>query len=75
MWKTSSTKLYERFENGKVVGFNDNLFKLLLKFFLIEPSNRNGINLSPNIDSYPPPEDIAKRKIYTYVEEPIKYEE
>ncbi|KAL4228071.1 Mitochondrial 28S ribosomal protein S30 (PDCD9) [Mactra antiquata] len=74
LWKTKSMKLFEKYENGKVVGFNDELFTMLLKFLLIEPSDRNGIDLSPNIDSYPEKQEIDDVKFDVFVEKPIIYE-
>lgn len=37
MWGTESLKLYDRVEDGKVVGLNDGVIKLLVQFLINQP--------------------------------------
>jgi len=37
--------LYEGIENGKVQDFNDSVFETLLKFFMLAPSDMDGVEL------------------------------
>lgn len=37
MWGTESLKLYDRVEDGKVLGLNDGVIKLLVQFLLNQP--------------------------------------
>ncbi|XP_060576167.1 large ribosomal subunit protein mL65-like [Ruditapes philippinarum] len=74
-WATESEKLYEEYKDGELVGFNDNLLKQILKMFLIQPCDRNGIDLAPNLtDHKPSPLDIPGKIIYRTVEEDFKYD-
>jgi small subunit ribosomal protein S30 len=74
-WATESEKLYEEYKDGELVGFNDNLLKQILKMFLIQPCDRNGIDLAPNLtDHKPTPLDIPGKIIYRTVEEDFKYD-
>ncbi|WAQ97780.1 RT30-like protein [Mya arenaria] len=38
-------ELYKDFEHGRVVGFNDNVLKTLLKYFLVKPTDLDGAEL------------------------------
>lgn len=37
LWGTESLKLYDRVEDGKVVGLNDSVIKLLVQFLINQP--------------------------------------
>lgn len=37
IWGTESLKLYDRVEDGKVVGLNDGVIKLLVQFLINQP--------------------------------------
>lgn len=46
-WASGSQKLYEEVKEGKVVGLNDEVVKMLVKLYLNEPQDRLGVNLRP----------------------------
>ncbi|CAH1993471.1 unnamed protein product [Acanthoscelides obtectus] len=46
-WGTDEMKLYEGVSGGKVLGFNEEVLKTLLKFYVNEPRERLGVNLTP----------------------------
>lgn len=50
-WATSELKLFEKFENGKLEGFNPDVFKMLLKFYANLPVERENLNLRPFLNS------------------------
>ncbi|CAG9818018.1 unnamed protein product [Phaedon cochleariae] len=49
-WGTEELNLYDRVENGKLEGFNDQVLELLLKFYCNVPESRLGINLTPYLN-------------------------
>ncbi|XP_046412367.1 39S ribosomal protein S30, mitochondrial [Neodiprion fabricii] len=46
-WKTGPLKLFETIADGKLVGFNDDVLKELIKFYGNTPQKRNGVNMTP----------------------------
>lgn len=46
-WTTGSLKLFEKIEDGKLVGFNDDVMKELIKFYVNAPQKRDGVNMKP----------------------------
>ncbi|CAG5100557.1 Similar to MRPS30: 39S ribosomal protein S30 [Cotesia congregata] len=46
-WITDPIKLYEKIENNKLVGFNDEVIRNLIKFYINVPHERVGINMKP----------------------------
>ncbi|GLG96810.1 Uncharacterized protein GBIM_03711 [Gryllus bimaculatus] len=46
-WGTKKLKLFDKIENGKVVGFNEEVLKILLYFYLNVPHVRSGVELKP----------------------------
>ncbi|KAF4532271.1 hypothetical protein B566_EDAN007243 [Ephemera danica] len=50
-WGTPSLRLFEKLEDGKLIGFNDEVLMTLLKMFLIPPEERKGIELRPYLDA------------------------
>ncbi|CAH0553313.1 unnamed protein product [Brassicogethes aeneus] len=46
-WATPELKLYDNINNGKVEGFNDDVLKVLLKFYGNKPEKRLGLNMTP----------------------------
>lgn len=46
-WATSELKLFENVENGKIVGFNPDVLKNILKFYANTPQERKGVNMTP----------------------------
>lgn len=46
-WVLPEQKLYEKVENGKLIGFNDDTLKKLLKIYVNVPEERLGVNLRP----------------------------
>ncbi|XP_046752870.1 39S ribosomal protein S30, mitochondrial [Diprion similis] len=46
-WKTGPLKLFETITDGKLVGFNDDVLKELIKFYGNTPQKRNGVNMTP----------------------------
>lgn len=74
-WVSQTQPLYDKYENGQLIGFNDNVLKQLLQFFLIEPSNRNSENLSPNLKMWPEKTfDIPEREVLVTVEHELVYD-
>lgn len=50
-WATPELKLYEKVENGKLVGFNEDVLKKLLKFYGNVPEERLGVNMRPYLNA------------------------
>lgn len=46
-WGTPELKLFEAIEDGKVIGFNDDVLKYLLNFYLNTPKVREGVEMKP----------------------------
>lgn len=46
-WATPEMKLYDSVADGKLIGFNDDVLKVLLKFYANQPAQRLGVNLTP----------------------------
>lgn len=46
-WASPELKLYEGIEDGKIVGFNDDTLKKLVKLYANAPEERLGVNLRP----------------------------
>ncbi len=72
-WVSEEKKLFESVSlDGKIEGFNDELCKTLLKFFMMPTSNRGGINLRPYL-----PNEKSPRETHQYINnvgsEPLPY--
>ncbi|XP_018574152.1 39S ribosomal protein S30, mitochondrial [Anoplophora glabripennis] len=50
-WGTEELQLYQEIQDGKIIGLNEDVFKLLLKFYVNAPESRLGINLTPYLSS------------------------
>lgn len=48
-WATSELKLFEEIKEGKLIGFNPDVLKILLKFYLNVPEERLGVNMRPYV--------------------------
>ena len=48
-WATDSIKLYDKIENGKVHGLNEQVLQNLLKFYINAPEQRD-YNMKPYLD-------------------------
>lgn len=78
-WQIPEKNLYDVIENGEVKGFNDEVFKTLLKFIVLEPVDR-GYNLKPTIpldspDQQKKPETyLEKEKIVEIVEKETEFD-
>ncbi|PSN41370.1 hypothetical protein C0J52_19119 [Blattella germanica] len=46
-WSTPELKLFEEITDGKVVGFNDEVLKNLIMFYINSPKARDGVELKP----------------------------
>ncbi|KAK9871406.1 hypothetical protein WA026_011659 [Henosepilachna vigintioctopunctata] len=46
-WGTPEMKLYEKIENGKLEGFNEDVLSKLVKYYCNASSERLGVNLTP----------------------------
>ncbi|XP_059478935.1 large ribosomal subunit protein mL65 [Neocloeon triangulifer] len=46
-WSSQPLKLFESIENGTINGFNDEVLKTLVKFYMNEPRERKGVELTP----------------------------
>ena len=53
-WASPEYQLYEGVEDGQVVGLNQEVLRLLLKFFLNKPVDR-GVDLRPYLQEEPAP--------------------
>ncbi|KAJ4433110.1 large ribosomal subunit protein mL65 [Periplaneta americana] len=49
-WGTPEMKLFEAIEDGKVIGFNDEVLRYLLKFYLNTPRAREGVEMKPYLN-------------------------
>ncbi|XP_063990805.1 large ribosomal subunit protein mL65 [Diachasmimorpha longicaudata] len=47
LWMTEPMKLYEKIEDGKLVGVNDDVLKTLIKFYANAPEEREGVVMKP----------------------------
>ncbi|CAG9856704.1 unnamed protein product [Phyllotreta striolata] len=50
-WATDQMDLFEDIADGKLIGFNDEVLKNLLKFYLNRPESPLGINLTPYLSN------------------------
>jgi len=46
-WGTPAMNLFDSVENDQVIGYNDEVVKLFVKFLLRAPEEREGVNLTP----------------------------
>lgn len=46
-WITEPIKLYEKVENNKLIEFNDEVIKNLIKFYVNTPEERVGVDIKP----------------------------
>ncbi|XP_015601452.1 28S ribosomal protein S30, mitochondrial [Cephus cinctus] len=46
-WITKPLKLFEKVENGKLVGFNEDVLRYIVSFYANAPQERVGINMKP----------------------------
>ena len=46
-WITEPIKLFDKIENDKVYGLNEEVLKNLIKFYMNIPEERVGVNLKP----------------------------
>lgn len=54
-WGTPEMKLYETIdENGKLIGFNDDVLKHLIQFYINKPVARNAIDMKPYLNKDEP---------------------
>ncbi|GJQ74485.1 mRpS30 [Trypoxylus dichotomus] len=49
-WATSEMKLYEEIKDDKVIGFNDDVLKMIIKYYANIPEERLGVNMRPYLD-------------------------
>ena len=68
-WVSDDIKLLDGFENGKVVGLNDEALALLTKCLLLEPSTRGDIDLRPYLPKHEAPR--LKKQYFNNVGEEI----
>nr|CAH7747177.1 unnamed protein product [Callosobruchus chinensis] len=50
-WASDGMKLFESVDGEKVVGYNEEVLKTLLKFYVNAPQERLGVNLTPYLSS------------------------
>ncbi|XP_058792079.1 large ribosomal subunit protein mL65 [Phymastichus coffea] len=48
-WITEPMQLFEKIENGKVYGFNEDVLKHLIKFYVNTPEAKEGIEMKPYV--------------------------
>lgn len=54
-WGTPEMKLYEQIdENGKIIGFNDDVLKNLIQFYINKPVERSAIDMKPYLSKDEP---------------------
>ncbi|XP_017891276.1 39S ribosomal protein S30, mitochondrial [Ceratina calcarata] len=72
-WITEPMKLFEKVEDGKVHGFNEDVLKKLIKFYANQPEQRNE-NMTPYLgDIVQRVADIKNPRRRTWLEERFKY--
>lgn len=49
-WATRELKLYEEVKNDKIIGFNDEVLKMLIRYYANDPEERLGINMKPYLN-------------------------
>ncbi|KAL3280310.1 hypothetical protein HHI36_017798 [Cryptolaemus montrouzieri] len=49
-WASSEIKLYEKIQNGKLEGLNEDVITKLIKYYANAPSERLGVNLTPYLN-------------------------
>ncbi|KAK0181570.1 hypothetical protein PV327_003843 [Microctonus hyperodae] len=73
-WITEPLKLFEKIEDGKLIGFNDEVLKNLIKFYVNTPQERVGVELRPYLDSEAPRvADIIDDEKRNWLEDRYKY--
>ncbi|XP_072386454.1 uncharacterized protein mRpS30 [Diabrotica undecimpunctata] len=50
-WGTPEMQLFDSIQDGKVIGFNDEVLKNILKFYINQSESRLGVNLTPYLSS------------------------
>lgn len=50
-WATEELQLYQDVNDGKIIGLNEDVLKILVKFYANAPESRLGINLTPFLSS------------------------
>ncbi|KAI4458469.1 mitochondrial 28s ribosomal protein s30/p52 pro-apototic protein [Holotrichia oblita] len=50
-WATPEMKLFEEIKDGKVVGFNDETLKMLIRYYANTPEERLGVNMKPYLNN------------------------
>lgn len=73
-WITEPLKLFEKIEDGKLIGFNDEVLKNLIKFYVNTPQEKVGIEMRPYLDSKAPRvADIIDDEERNWLENRYKY--
>jgi small subunit ribosomal protein S30 len=49
-WITESMKLFDSIKNGQIQGFNENVLKYLIKFYVNAPQAKEGVDMKPYLN-------------------------
>ena len=72
-WITEPMKLFDTVENEKIHGFNEDVLKSLMKFYINMPEERTGVNMKPYLgESVKRIADIPDVQRRTWLEEHFK---
>ncbi|KZC06833.1 28S ribosomal protein S30, mitochondrial [Dufourea novaeangliae] len=73
-WITEPKKLFDAVENEKIHGFNEDVLKTLIKFYINKPEERMGVNLKPYLgESVKHIADIPDDERRTWLEQHFKH--
>ncbi|XP_076620964.1 mitochondrial ribosomal protein S30 [Colletes latitarsis] len=73
-WVTQPEKLFDSAEDEKIHGFNENVLKNLIKFYINTPEERMGVNMKPYLgESVKHIADISDDERRTWLERTFKH--
>ncbi|KAK3921872.1 28S ribosomal protein S30, mitochondrial [Frankliniella fusca] len=72
-WASNPMKLFEDVQDGRVIGFNENVLKQIIKMYLIEPKEREGVEMRPYLSDKPYVADIEYEERRDWLERQFKH--
>ncbi|XP_076293892.1 mitochondrial ribosomal protein S30 [Lasioglossum baleicum] len=73
-WITKPEKLFDTVENEQIHGFNEDVLRTLIKFYINAPVERTGVNMKPYLgESVKHLADISKTEERIWLENGFKY--
>lgn len=72
-WGSKPMKLFEDVQDGRVIGFNENVLKQIIKMYLLEPKERVGLEMRPYLSEKPYVADIEYEERRDWLENQYKF--